>query len=70
MDSKISGIIIDGRVYEAVQKGSYQCFDCDLYNFCKENQIMTTHICSEFSIKLKQRIMFRLSNGLTDKLKQ
>lgn len=69
MDNKISGIIIDGRVYEAVQKGSYHCFDCDLYNFCKENQIMTTHVCSDFSMKQKQGVMFRLSKELTDKLK-
>lgn len=34
METNINGIIISGKVYESIPKGSRHCTDCDLYDRC------------------------------------
>lgn len=67
MINKISGIIIDGKVYEAVPKGSRYCSDCDCYMNCCNEPLKYTGICMGFNSQNK--VIFRFSKELTDKIK-
>lgn len=64
METEINGIIIDGKVYQAVDKGSRHCFDCDLYDKCN---VLFADVCNMFSAGEKAKL-FRHSQQLTDKL--
>ena len=59
----MNGIIIDGKVYEAVEKeNGNPCLDCALSDMC--GIIAIDDLC----ITLGKRIYFRYSQSLTDKL--
>lgn len=67
---KINGIIIDGKVYEAVPKGSYHCSDCDLYKQCKRYSHVLTDACTNLMFVFEENIIFRYSQPLTDKINE
>ena len=60
----INGIIIDGKVYESVSKGSRHCSDCDFYEQC---DITLTEMCTKFG---EGGNLFRYSQSLTRKLNE
>lgn len=62
----MNGLIIDGEVYESVPRGSYHCFDCDLYERCGKDPQQYSMIC--FTDLMYGRKIFRYSKSLTDKL--
>ncbi len=61
----ITDIIVGGKVYEAVPKGSRHCSDCDLFRQCQARwrDRMATY-CHAFD---GQRIIFRLRQTEQDK---
>lgn len=63
----LNGIIINGKVYEAVKRGSYHCSDCALYQECNDKWLRSMKLLCE-PIADKERILFRFSQTLTDKL--
>lgn len=65
----MNGIIIGGKVYEAVPKGSYHCSDCDLYLECNKAWMLSMKLLCE-PIADKERILLRFSQELTDKIKK
>lgn len=64
MNSDIDGIIISGKVYEAIPRGLRHCSDCDLFDRC---DVLFTDVCAMFSEDMVARI-FRYSQTLTDKI--
>lgn len=64
----MNGIIIDGKVYEAVHRGSYHCSDCDLYKRCVDRPVVFDALCSGLVGICNEVIMFRFSKELTDKI--
>ena len=60
----INGIIVDGKVYEVISKGSYHCSDCALNERCHANGRYAP-ACVAFGY---DRYIFRFSQTLTDKL--
>ena len=64
---KINCIVIDGRVYEAVPKGSRHCSDCDLYDKC---DVCFFDFCANFTNDMTMRYIFRYSQPLTDKINE
>lgn len=61
MGTEINGIILNGRVYEAIPEKEYKsCKGCDLFDPypCKMNRVCTVLRC-----------IFRFSPELTNKLK-
>lgn len=64
----MNGVIIDGKVYEAVSKGSYRCGDCDLYNKCIDRPLRLDAFCVGLYGVCRGRIIFRFSKELTDKI--
>lgn len=64
----MNGIIIDGKVYEAVPKGSCRCDDCDLYNKCIDRSLGLDAFCVGLYGVCHGRIIFRFSKELTNKL--
>lgn len=69
-EAVMNGIIIDGKVYEAVHRGSCHCSDCDLYNRCLNRPVVFNALCMGFYDTCHDIIMFRFSKGRTEKLKQ
>ena len=72
-----NGIILDGKVYEAVAKGSYHCSDCDLYEQCctvYHSDIFPTGKgvlqAVDYCGVIGQRVIFRYSQPLTDKINE
>lgn len=63
----LNGIIIDGKVYEAVSNGSRHCSDCDCYKECSNEPLKYAGICMGFNSQNK--VIFRFSKELTDKIK-
>lgn len=63
----LNGIIIDGKVYEAVSNGSRHCSDCDCYKDCYNEPLKYAGICMGFNSQNK--VIFRFSKELTDKIK-
>lgn len=64
---EINGIIIEGKVYEAVPKGSYHCSDCDLREQC---DCELDEACLNLGFHLDTNIVFRYSQPLTDKINE
>ncbi len=62
------GIIIDGKIFEAIPKGSYHCHDCDLYDYCEANPSDMGEICTSLNRLMSKRIFFRKYE--TDKLNE
>lgn len=63
MGKNFNGIIIDGKVYEAVPRGSYHCSDCALFTDCRQKEI------GGFCLVTGQyQHIFRFSQSYTDKL--
>lgn len=60
----LNGIIIDGKVYVAVPRGSYHCNDCALYEWCKIEPIEYGAICHVLGEG--KRVLLRLSQDLTN----
>lgn len=61
--NEINAIIIDGKVYEAVEKGiGKRCFDCDLKEWC------ATSVQCNYCHSIDDNTYFRYSQELTDKL--
>ena len=65
----MNGIIIDGKVYEAVPKGRYHCSDCDLHLECNAKWMQSMKLLCE-PIADKERVLLRFSQELTDKIKK
>lgn len=69
----MKGIIINGKVYEAVLKRSQHCSDCDLYEECVNIPLGISSLCVGFCIimrdRLNDRIIFRFSKELTEKIR-
>lgn len=63
---KLSAIVLDGKVYEAVRRGSYHCSECDLYQECKKAPADYGRLC--LASILSERVIFRYSQSITDKL--
>lgn len=68
-EAVMNKIIIDGNVYEAVLKGSCHCNDCDLYNRCTNRPLKYVSFCSSYFFVFRERVIFRFSKELTDRLK-
>ena len=64
----MNGIIIDGKVYEAIPKGSYHCSDCSLFEQCKKDPANYGRLC--ISNILEDNVIFRFSQSLTDKINE
>lgn len=56
------GIIVDGKVYEALSTENYSCLDCDLIKNMGECG------CLDLGFELGRNNIFRYSQELTDKL--
>lgn len=67
MENSFNGIIIDGKVYEAVPRGICDCYDCDCCEQCFGEPLKYDVLCSGLSIRNK--VMFRYSKELTEKIK-
>ncbi len=62
----MNGIILSGKVYEAIPRGSRHCFDCHLYEQCKKDPRQYPMLC--FTDLMEPRKIFRFNQELTDKL--
>ena len=62
--SGFKGIIIDGKVYEAILKGLNNCSDCALYGRCSHGYARG---CDAFGY---ESYYFRFSQSLTDKINE
>ncbi|MDE7180078.1 MAG: hypothetical protein K2N88_02635 [Muribaculaceae bacterium] len=62
----LNGIIVDGKVYEAVDRGAFSCKGCDLYKRCHTN-VRYASACIAFGY---DRYIFRFSQSLTDKINE
>lgn len=58
----MNGIIIDGRVYVAVPKGSRHCSDCDLYEQCTNQPFRYGSMCAWLAEK--EQVVFRFLKEL------
>lgn len=63
----MNGIILDGKVYEAIKRGSRHCSDCDLFSYCNRYTSIT---CSNLTKDTGERSIFRYSQILTDKINE
>lgn len=63
-ETKLNGICIGGKFYEAIPKDSKHCSDCDLFDNC---DVLFTDVCDIFSEDMVEKI-FRYSQELTDKI--
>lgn len=63
----MDGIIIGGKAYEAIPKGSYHCNDCSLFEQCRGG-LALFDICHAFGERAAGLIIFRYSQPLTDKV--
>ena len=63
----MNGIIIDGKVYEVIPKGSYHCSDCSLFEQCHAG-LTLYDICNAFIGRTGTQTIFRVSQLLTDKI--
>lgn len=62
---KINGIIISGKVYEAVRG---ECKDCDLQEQCERKDLFND-LCNYFEdYKIGNAHIFRFSPSLTERL--
>lgn len=66
MTPDLNAVIISGKVYEAIPKGSRHCSDCDLYDRCN---VLFADLCALFA-EDTTRMIFRYSQSLTDKINQ
>ncbi|MDE7464985.1 MAG: hypothetical protein K2M59_03800 [Muribaculaceae bacterium] len=62
----LNGIIIEGKCYEVVDRGTFSCKDCDLYERCHANGRYAP-ACVAFGY---DRNIFRFSQTLTDKINE
>lgn len=61
-EKEMNGIIIDGKVYVAVPKGSRHCSDCDIYKQCINRPFQYSSMCSWFA--RKEQVVFRFLKEL------
>lgn len=55
----INGVIIDGEMYKAVNRGVYHCSDCDLWDKCSSQSILLAQLCLIFRDIENGRIIFK-----------
>lgn len=72
-ETKLNGIILDGKVYTLAVMGEYDSCKrcCDLYEFCdKFYSCQDIYICNSFDFDHCGDICFRYSPEQTEKLNQ
>ena len=67
---KTNGIIIEGKVYEAVPKGGRHCSDCDLYMNCLKYEGDCSQLFDKAIFLYFDNVIFRYSQPLTDKINE